>query len=173
MTQGDFLNFLLNLHPLVVAIIIWIWGFGSLALYGWKTKAIKSVVLKSPGIMIGDFFIIPTLAYMVVYFYQAVENPLPETISPKWALITYIVGLFLAVTSATRFKLINRWFFPHIVFYWFMAYIFLTFLTKGVYQLIFGDNPTILWAIWIFVLVGVLIHLVLGVVWRKQFPRLE
>lgn len=173
MTQGDFLDFLFKLHPVVVALIVWIWGFGSLIIYGWKTKAIKTVILKSPGIMVGDFFLIPIITFLTVYFYQTVKNPLPAVTTPCWSLTSCLVGIILAAISAVRFRLINRWFFLHIIFYWLMAYIFLTFLTKGFYQLMFGGGTSTLWAIWIFVLVGILIHLVLGVVWRKKFPELE
>lgn len=173
MTQNDFLKFFFDLPPFVVALIVWVWGFGSLVLYGLKTKAIKNVVLRTPGIIIGDFFIIPALAFMVVYFYQAIQNPLPETSSFWWTLITCVVGLILAAISAIRFNLANRWFLPHILFYWFMVYIFLTFLTKGLYQLVLGGGTVSLWTVWTLVLVGVLIHLVLGVVWSKRFPRLD
>lgn len=173
MTQGDFLKPFFDLSPLLVTLIIWFWGFGSLVFYGIKTKAVRSVVLRTPGIIIGDFFIIPTLGFLVTYFYQTIENPLAATSSPYWSIATCLIAIILAVISAIRFKLINRWFSPHIVFYWFMTYILLTFLTKGFYQLISGDITSTLRIIWFLVLIGTLTHIIMGVIWSKKFPPLE
>lgn len=173
MAQGDFLKPLFDLSPFLVAFLIWLWGFGSLVFYGIKTKAIRSVILKTPGIIIGDFFIIPTLGFLITYFYQAIENPLVVTSSSCWSAVTCLIAIILATISAIRFDLVNRWFFPHTVFYWFMAYILLTFLTKGLYQVIFGELALKLRIIWLFVLIGTLTHITMGVVWSKKFPRLE
>ncbi len=173
MTQGDFLKSLFDLSPFLVAFLIWIWGFGSLVIYGIKTKAVKSVVLKTPGIIVGDFFVIPTLGFLITYFYQTIGNSLPVTASPYWSMITCLIALLLAAISAIRFDLVNRWFFPHIIFYWFMSYILLTFLTKGLYRLIFGELALGLRIIWLLVLIGTLAHIIMGIVWSKKFPPLE
>lgn len=173
MTQGDFLKPLFGLSPFLVALFIWLWGFGSLVIYGWRTKAIKNTVLRTPGIIIGDFFIIPALGFFIACFYQTIENPLVVTSSPCWSGVTCLIAMILTAISAIRFSLVNRWFFPHIVFYWFMAYILLTFLTKGLYQMIFGELASGLRIIWLLVLIGTLTHVTLGVVWSKKFPPLE
>jgi len=173
MTQGDFLKLLFNQFPFLVALFIWLWGFGSLVIYGIKTKAIKSVVLRTPGIIIGDFFIIPALGFLITYFYQTIENPLVATLSPYWSMATCLIAMILAAMSAIRFNLVNRWFFPHIIFYWFMAYILLTFLSKGLYQMIFGEIASGLSIVWLLVLIGTLTHITMGVIWSKKFPRLE
>lgn len=173
MTQGDFLKPIFDLPPFLAALFIWFWGFGSLVLYGIKTKAIKSVFLRTPGIIIGDFFIIPALGFLITYFYQTIENPLVATLSPCWSAATCLIAMILAAMSAIRFNLVNRWFFPHIIFYWFMAYILLTFLTKGLHQLIFGELVSGLRVIWLLVLIGTLTHIIMGIIWSKKFPRLE
>jgi len=171
MTQNDFLYFLFSLPPLVVAIITWIWGFGSLVFYGLKTKAVRSVVLKSPGMMIGDFFILPTITFLITYFYQTIKNPLPLTTSFWWTMIMGLVSLFFAAILAVKFNPKNLWFLPHSLFIWFMTYLLFTFLSKGFYQLIFGENTLKLWLIWVLVLVGILIHEFLGIIKSKNFPH--
>jgi len=173
MTQNDFLGPLFNLPPFVVAAVTFFWGFGSLVLYGFKTKSVKSVVLKSPGMMIGDFFIIPGITFLVTYFYQTVKNPLPATASSWWPLATALIALLMAIVSGIRFKLVNRWILPHGLFYWFMVYILLTFFSKGLYQLVFGEGTKALWFVWGLVLVGILTHLALGVIKPKKFPSLN
>lgn len=173
MTQNDFLGPLFNLPPFVVAAVTWVWGFGSLVLYGYKTRSIKSVVFKSPGIMIGDFFIIPGISFLITYFYQTAESPLLATTFPCWTITTALVALLMAIVSAVRFDHVNRWFSPHSLFYWFVAYILLTSLSKGFYQLVFGEGAPTLWLAWSLILIGTLTHVALGVIWRKEFPSLN
>lgn len=173
MTQNDFLGPLFSLSPFIVTLITWVWGFGSLLLYGYKTRSIKSVVFKSPGIMIGDFFIVPGISFLITYFYQTVENPLPATASYWWPLAVGLIALVMAIVSAVRFNHVNLWFLPHSLFYWFVAHILLTFLSKGFYQLVFGREDPTLWLVLSLVLVGTLTHVSLGVIWRKEFPPLN
>ena len=171
MTQGDLLTPLLTSNPILLSLIIWLWGFGSLVLVGLKTKSIKSVVLKSPSIIIGDFFLLPTTSYFVVLGYQRVYEPHWLTTLPLWSAIMFVTALALAVFSRNRFGLTSIWWLPHTLFYWFMAYIVLTFLTKGFWQLT-KEASFDLFVIWLFVFLSVLIHQLLGVKWQKKFPKI-
>lgn len=168
---SDIFAFIFRLNPVLVAIIVWFWGFGSLVLVGIKTNSIKSVVLKSPSIMIGDFFLLPITAYFIALGYQRVNEPVWLTTLTLWSVITLAVAFALALLSRSRFGLTTVWWLPHITFYWFMAYIVLTFLTKGFWQLNKGASFD-LFVIWLFVFLSMLTHQLLGIKWQKKFPKI-
>jgi len=75
MTQNDFFNSLFLLNPFFVAFLTWFWGFGSLVIYAIRTESVSTLLLKHPGIMIGDFFLIPFSMFLITYFYQRVVIP--------------------------------------------------------------------------------------------------
>lgn len=168
---SDILAPLFRLNPVFAAIIVWFWGFGSLTLVGIKTISIKSVILKSPSIMIGDFFLLPITAYFIVLGYQRVNEPVWLTTLPLWSVITIAVAFALALLSRNRFRLASVWWLPHITFYWFMAYIVLTFLSKVFWQLTKKANFE-LFMIWLFIFLLVLTHQLLGIKWQKKFPKI-
>lgn len=171
MYQNDSYRLLFDLPPYILGAIVWLWGFGSLVFYGWRTKTLRSVVLKNPAILIGDFFILPAIAFLISVFYQTIENPLLQAQSTVWTISAVITAAMLTIISAVRYKLFNLWFLPHMLFYWFFAYLVLTFLTKGLYQLIFGSSNTQLWILWIAVFIGIVLHQLLGIFYPKKFPR--
>lgn len=171
MTQNDFLQSFYQLPPLLIAPIIWLWGFGSLLFLGWRTKSIKSVVLKSPGMIIGDFFIIPAIAALIPLAYQLVDNPLPATTSSEWNIAILLIAFLLTIISLTRFKNWYVWFMPHGVFYFFFAYYLLNFLTKGVYQILFGTTGETFKLLWGLISLGIIAHEWLGFIKPKKFPK--
>lgn len=147
MTEGDFLRPFLALHPAIVALVIWVWGFGSLVLVGLKTQTLKASVFKNIPIMVGDFFLLPLSAALIVMFYQSVENPLKALASPLWGIVAVAVAVILTLISASRFKLLNRWWLLHSLFYFFLSYLVITFFLKGIYQLTLQENSSpFLWA---------------------------
>lgn len=50
--------------------ITFFWGAGSLLMIAVKTDSIKTVFLKKPSIIIGDFFILPTIAGIIGNYYE-------------------------------------------------------------------------------------------------------
>ncbi|MBI2596383.1 hypothetical protein HYW46_06665 [Candidatus Daviesbacteria bacterium] len=168
MTNNDFLNYLFNLQPTWVALLIFLWGVGSLLIVAAKTKTIKTVLFKNPGIVVGDFFLLPIAGGLITFFYQQVTNPVPVN-NPLWTLSIMFISLLLTIFSALRFKLLNILWLPHGLFYLFMSYIVLTFISKGLWQLIHGGTP-LLWLIWILVVFAVTTHQLLGILWSKKFP---
>jgi len=171
MTQNDFLNPVFTLNPVLVAMLAWFWGFGSLVLVAVRTNAVSSALLRHPGFMIGDFFLIPLACLLMTYFYQTVDHPIPLVTSPKWNYVA-VLALVLASISAIRFDLVSLWWIPHLAFYWFMAYALITFLGKGLLQLVLAGEKSFPWLIWFGVLMAISIHEVLGVIFGpKSLPK--
>jgi len=129
--ENDFLKPILLLNPTLVAFLIWFWGFGSLALIAMRTDTVTSVLLKHPGFMVGDFFLLPITGLLVAHFYQH-TGPAESIVTSKlWTIGGATAATILTVVSVVRNDLINIWFVPHGVFYWFMAYMLVIFFPKG------------------------------------------
>ena len=169
MRQNDPVGLLLILHPIMLAAIVWFWGLGSLLLVAAKTKSVKSVFLKNPGIIIGDGFLLPLAAFFIVLSYQKIDTPIPPANSVFWSAVTFMVSLIITLLSRKRFNLTSIWWLPHGLFYLFMSYIVITFITKTTWQFM-NQNDTKLWPYFLIVLFAVLIHQTLGVIWSKKFP---
>lgn len=173
MTQNDFLHPLLILPPFIVYLIILVWGFGSLLLVAIKTKTLRTHLVRNPGFMIGDFFLLPAAAALITFFYQSVTSPLPVTTSLTWTQATAILSLIITISLGVKFKKYNKyliWVWPHGVFHLLFTYLFITFISKGFWQLVFGENSPLLWMIWITAVFAVAIHLILGTIWPKKLP---
>src|SRR5207249_2003506 len=147
--------------PPVVAMLVWVWGFGSLLWCGWRTRSITRSILVNPSFLVGDGVLLPTVAYSITAFYQLVDHPLALTFAPAWNAAAAIFALLATTVSAVRFRLFNPWFVPHGLFYGCFAYIVLTFFSKGLYQLVVGESTVAMWLLWLSALVGVVAHLVL------------
>lgn len=127
MMGNDFLKPILLLNPIAVAFVIWFWGFGSLALIAIRTNTVTSILLKHPGFMVGDFLLLPITGLLVAYFYQH-SGPAESIVTSKlWTIGGVTIATILTVVSIVRNDLVNIWFVPHGVFYWFMAYMLVTF----------------------------------------------
>ena len=152
-------------------MLAWFWCFGSLVLVAVRTNAVSSVLLRHPGFMIGDFFLIPLACFLMTYFYQTIDHPVPLVMSPKWNYVA-ILGLVLASISGIRFHLVSLWWIPHLTFYWFMAYALITFLAKGLLQLVVGGEKDSRWLIWLGVLIAICIHEMLPLIFGpKTLPK--
>lgn len=145
----------------LVAVIIFVWGVGSLLLVAFKTDSFKSVFLKTPSIIVGDVFILPLIGALIG---SAWHDSNPNFLSGHVTYILLFLALLLAALSAIRNQLLNPWWLPHIFFYWFLAFVVLLFLATAF------DARSMLW--WL-VLVGILIHQLLGIVYPKKFPKIK
>ena len=177
MAQNDFFNPLFSISPFLFALIILIFGWGGLFLQAIKTKSL-STFLRHPAFMIGDLLILPIIGFLMSIFYRGIAIPVEELLSTKWNYFTAIISL--GIVSFTFYRSIfikrttsfNIFSLLHFFFAWFMAYIIITFFSKGLWQLLFGGGGLFLWILWLLVFVGVLSHISLGVLWPKKFPRL-
>ena len=141
---------------LIFAALVFFWGVGSLLLIAIKTKSIKTMLLKKPSIIIGDFFILPLIGGLIGTSYQ--EKGLEANFFTWLALI---VSFTLTVISALRNKLTHPLWIPHLVFYWFMAFIILNYLSS------FKFNVS-----WWLVLAGAIFHQSSGIMFPKKFPQI-
>lgn len=173
MTQNDFLHQLLILPPFIVYLVILISGFGSLLLVAMRTKVVRSALLKNPAFIIGDAFLLPAAGGLITFFYQTVSNPVPATTLEVWHLITLAISLAVTTGFGIKLKFFNRryiWGLPHGIFHLFFTYLFITFVSKGFLQLVYGESNITLWVIWISVILAILIHHILGTFWPKKIP---
>ncbi len=172
MTQNDFLNRLFSMNLFFVTLLTWFWGFGSLFVYAVRTDSVTTVLLRHPGIMIGDFFLIPFSMFLITYFYQHVDNPVDLVVSNRWNYMI-LPAIFLTLVSAVRYDLLNIWFFPHSLFYCFMVYVLLNFFPKGLLQLVKGASEKYLWLIWFGIVLVLFVHeLIPNIFGAKTFPKL-
>lgn len=170
MIQNDPIDFLFNLQPIMLAIIVWFWGLGSLLVVAYKTKSVTSVFLKNPGIIIGDGILLPLATFLIVASYQEIDNSVSATGSVYWNVITFIISLTLTLLSRKRFNLTNNWWLPHGLFYLFMSYVVITFLSKTIWQLLNQPDNRLSFS-FLIVLLAVIIHQALGIIWSKKFPN--
>ena len=145
----------------LIILLTFFWGLGSLYLVAIRTKSLKSVFLKKPSILIGDFFIVPTVAGIIGNYYldKGIDNLYSDTLA--WLIL--IISLILTLISVVRFKLLHPLWLPHIVFYWFMTFIILLFLSNL-------ELNTLSW--WL-VLIGTITHQSLGILFPKKFPEVR
>lgn len=137
------------------------WGTGSLFLVAVKTKSVKTVFLKKPSIIMGDFFILPVVAGIIGnYYWQTGINNLFAGFQ-GWLILT--ISILLTIISAIRFQLLHPLWLPHLLFYTFMAFTIISFLSKF-------ELTTLSW--W-FVLTGAVVHQFLGILFPKKFPDIN
>ena len=171
MTQNDFLRFLLDRSPVVVALAVWAWGYGSLLLIAVKTDSIRTL-LRHPGFTIGDFFLLPLAAGLMTWFYHSVEDPVPVTQRAVFGYVMAVAAGVATFLSATRIGYFSPWLLPHLAFYWFMSYVALTFFAKGAVQLTSRNEAQLLWLLWGASLLAIIVHLLLGVIFGpKRLPQ--
>lgn len=141
--------------------ITFFWGAGSLLMIAVKTTSIKTVFLKKPSIIIGDFFILPTIAGIIGNYYE--QKGFEGLFSNALTWLILVIGFILAITSAIRFGLLHPLWSPHILFYWFMATLILLFLSTL-------ELTSVAW--WL-VLIGIITHQALGILFPKKFPEIK
>lgn len=148
MTQNDFLHPLLSLPPIIVYLIVLTFGFGSLFFVAIRTKLVRNALIKNPAFMIGDVFLLHAAGGLITFFYQQVVHPIPMTTHPIWTTTTLLISLFITLAFGVKFKFLNKrimWWLPHGILHWLFTYLFLTFVTKGLFQLLYGESSIILW----------------------------
>ena len=154
---------MLNIDPKFAALIVFVWGAGSLLLVAIRTNSVKSVFFKKPSIIIGDFFILPVVGGLIVYDIQLMEKGFWEVLTSFSTYLLLIVSLILTGISAYRNQLLSVWWVPHLFFYYFMVFTVLYFLTVA-----YNLKSVIWWSVF----AGIIFHQVLGIVYYKKFPRL-
>jgi len=167
LSQNDFLNPIFSVNPLLLAVFVFLWGNGSLLIVAAKTKSIREVFFRSPSILLGDFFILPGIIFVVAWHYQNVL--ISDPFSSAVYFFFLLFGFTLAGISAVRFKQVNRWYAAHIIFYWIIAYIVTAFIFKFGYMYVTGAISLQSALIPLVVLPAILIHVLLGVLYPKRF----
>lgn len=163
-TQHDFLNPLFSLHPLVVALVILLTGWGSLFLIAWKTKTINTVLLGHPSFLIGDFLLLPLAGFLITYFYQSISNPSALVTTTNWNYLSVIFAIAITIVLAT-YSVITKsyngvWSIPHTIFILFFVYILSNFLIRGLLTIL--PMPTLsLGLIYVAVVLVILAHIVI------------
>ncbi len=138
--------------------VAFLWGVLSLLIVAIKTNSVKTIFLKKPSIIIGDFFILPSIAGIIV---SSTRN-LDGFFSGLSTWVILLTSLFLTLISTFRNKLTHPLWIPHLAFYWFMTFIILDFLLKLDLNLS-----------WWLVLTGAIFHQSLGILVPKQFPKVK
>lgn len=129
-----------------------------------KTNSVKSIFLKKPSIVIGDFLILPTIVGLIAYYYQNREYSLADIFSPAWVVVAVIIGFLQVSFSAIKSHLFNTWWLSRLLSQWVVAAIIVYFLIT---------NFKLASAFWWIVLIGVIAHKVLGIVYPKEFPEIR
>jgi hypothetical protein len=169
---NDILKPILSLNPIAVAFLICFWGFGSLALIAIRTNTLESVLLRHPGFIVGDFFLLPMTGLLIAYFYQHTNATGILATSKLWTIGGVILATILTSVSAVRNDLMNIWFIPHGTFYWFMAYMCATFFPKGLLILVMIGAEKWLWYVWCTALLTLSSHLILPMIFgSKVLPK--
>ena len=165
MTHNDFLKGLFATHPLLVAGVVLVTGWGSLLLIAWQSDAITNVLIKSPGFMIGDLILLPFAGLLITKFYQQIIDPTASVTSKRVPYAALILAT-LATIGATVYSMLvsgnyhGLWSVPHTIFIWFMAYIMIVFLFKGLVYL--SSHPArYLWFNYLGVIAAVSVHIML------------
>ena len=146
---------------LTAALLTFLWGVGSLFLVAIRTNSVKTILLKKPSIIIGDFFILPAIAGIIANYYQQTGIDNLFTSFHGWLILG--ISIILTIISAAKSQLLHPLWIPHLLFYAFMAFIILSFLSN--FQL-----TTFSW--WL-VFVGIITHQLLGILFPKKFPKIE
>lgn len=134
------------------------WGALSLLLVTIKTSSVKTIFLKKPSIIIGDFFILPAIAGIIASSAKNFEG----FFFSLSTLVLLFTSLFLTLISTFRNKLTHPIWIPHLAFYWFMTFIILTRLSRFDLDLS-----------WWLVLIGAVFHQSLGILFPKKFPEVK
>lgn len=165
--QNDVIRIFFSFNPILMGLLVWVWGWGSLLLVATRTHSI-STLLKHPGFIIGDFFMLPISAALMNVFYNSVRNPVPMATSSWWTIGMGLLSLILAIISAYRSGNYTIWWWPHSVFYWFMSYMILVFIGKGAVQLVLGQADRDLWFLWVAALIPITVHLILPLIFGPK-----
>ncbi len=167
MTENDILRPLLGLHPVVLAVIVWAWGYGSLLLAAIKTQSLRDL-FTHPGFIVGDFFMLPIAAGLIAWFYHAVSDPVPSATHVVWTLGAGVSALVLTIVSVVRSGNVEVWWWPHTGFYWFMTYLVTAFMGKSLLQLVRGEEDYAMWALWLGVMLAIAVHLILPTIFGPK-----
>ena len=173
MTRNDPFRHLFALRPWAVAAIVWAWGFGSLVLYSGSTGSIQDVLLRHPGFMVGDFFLLPAAAFLIAWFYRTAQiRPGSPAAHLAWNVAGAAAATIMTAVSLVRNGLLSWWFAPHAVFYWFMACLLIVFFPRAAVQLVLDGGDRLHWLMWTLALIAVGGHILLPVVFGpKVLPR--
>jgi len=146
---------------ILTIVLTFFWGVGSLFLVAIKTNSVKTILLRKPSILIGDFFILPIVAGIIANYYQ--QNNISYLFAGFQSWLVLTIAIILTIISAAKSQLLHPLWIPHLLFYAFMAFIILSFLSN--FQL-----TTFSW--WL-VFVGIITHQLLGILFPKKFPKIE
>lgn len=167
----EILNTFYTFNPYVSALLIFLFGFGSLLLVGVKTHTVKTVIFTNPAILIGDIFLLPFIGFIITSFTQKTPTTFYSNQEPLLHFTVAVVALLLTIVAAWKFKLINPWWLPHGIFYWFMSYIILNFfLTQGI-LFVTNTYDILLSVSLLLVIVFLFFHFYLGKKFPKTFPN--
>src|SRR3990172_4644588 len=145
---------------ILTIVLTFFWGVGSLFLVAIKTNSVKTILLRKPSILIGDFFILPIVAGIIANYYQ--QNNISYLFAGFQSWLVLTIAIILTIISAAKSQLLHPLWIPHLLFYAFMAFIILSFLSN--FQL-----TTFSW--WL-VFVGIITHQLLGILFPKKFPKI-
>jgi len=138
--------------------VTFLWGVSSLLVVAIQTRSVKTIFLKKPSILIGDFFILPTISGIIGNSTKNIEDLFVN--SSTWLIL--LLSLTLTFISAFRNRLTHPLWMPHLLFYWFMAFIILAFLLRFEFNLS-----------WWLALIGIILHQSLGILFPKKFPSIK
>lgn len=161
MTQNDPLQFFFLLPYLTIFIVSVLLGIISLTTTIVRTKL---PILKNSSLFLGDIVLLPFAIMLISSFYKNAHSALDAITSWQWSFLTFLFSLFLTLFVVKRFRLWHiTWIISDVLFF-FYSYVFVTFFTKAIIQLLLGDNDShFLWFLWLGVIVLLGLHQTIGV----------
>lgn len=163
-------NLWLSKQPYVVALLVWLFAFSSLALVAVRTNTVGTGLFMNPAILLGDFTLLPAIAFLITRSSRSTKMWDAVLPSSKWSVGTATLTLLLTVISGIYFGLVNSWWMFHGLFYWLMAYMIGSFLLRGLLLFLRGVIEPRLVLTSCLVCVFVLLHQYLGIAFPKVFP---
>ena len=120
----------------MVALVIWASGWGSLLLIAWRTEAVTSVLLRSPGYMIGDFLMLPLAGFLIARYYRTHGSPHLLENAARATLLAISIATLATITLTLFSLLISQhyhgvWSVPHTLFIWLIACILTGFFLRS------------------------------------------
>ena len=139
---GDPLAWLISLHPVFVALIFIVLGWGTLLLIAWRLDVVESDFLRRPVFIAGDMVLLPLCGALIAAYYRSASLELPSEWGFRIAVGSGVLAAVAAGATAAFSILASEtyhglWSAPHTIFIWFFAYTFISFLPRALSDMTF------------------------------------
>ena len=134
--KGDPLGRLISLHPIIVALIFIVLGWGTLLLIAWRLDVVESDFLWRPVFIVGDLALLPLCGALIAAYYRSASLEMPSEWGVRIAVGSGVLagvaaGATVAFSILASETYAGVWSVPHTIFIWFFAYTFISFLLRA------------------------------------------